>query len=542
MALGVGSADRVAILSSTRPEWTLADLAVLWTGAAVVPVYQSNSAEECAYVLRDSGARVVFCEDDEQLAKIAAVRDRLPALEYVVALTTTRDPAISLEELTRLGRGVDPEELEQRVAAIEPDDVCTIVYTSGTTGAPKGCLLTHGNVRANIEMIERRIHFGHGASSVYLWLPLAHVFARVVQFLAIDQGAQLAYWRGFPGRVLDDIADLQPTHLPSVPRLFEKIHAHAMREAGGTRTRTRMLAWALDVGRRYRLALEAGGVAGVGLGAKHLLADWLVLRKIRRPFGSRLRFAVTGAAPIDPEILRFFHAAGIHVLEGYGMTETTAVSTANSVEDYRFGTVGRPLPGCDLRVAPDGELLVRGPHVFAGYFGEPSRLDRDGWLPTGDLGSIDADGFVIITGRKKDLIITSSGKNVTPASIENALTRHRWISQAVVYGDRRPYLTALITLDPAETPALAARLEIAGGPAELSVHELVREEIQTAIDAVNSEFARPEQVKRFVILGRELSHAAGELTPTGKVKRSVVYDRYGHAVASMYDEDARRAA
>jgi long-chain acyl-CoA synthetase len=537
VALGIGADDRVAILSNTRAEWSLADLAALWTGAVTVPVYHSNSIEECAYVLQDSGARVVFCEDDEQLAKIEAVRERLPALEYVVALTETQAHAISLDELAALGGDVDPEEIDSRVAEVAPGDVCTIVYTSGTTGAPKGCLLTHANLVANIEMVKRRIHFGPGPNTIYLWLPLAHVLARMVQFLAIDQGAQIAYWRRDPQLILDDIADLQPTHLPSVPRLFEKIHGYATREAGASPVKARLLGWALNVGRRYQNALERGGVAGVWLGAQHLLADRLVLRKIRRPFGSQLKYAVTGAAPVDPEILRFFHAAGVYVLEGYGMTETTAVATVNTVDRYRFGTVGKPLPGSDVLIAEDGEIFIRGPHVFAGYFAEGTEPTADGWLPTGDLGRIDADGYLTIIGRKKDLIITSSGKNVTPASIEKALEQSRWISHAVVYGDRRPYLTALITLDPTQASALAETLGISNDPAALPTDERVREEIQRSVDAVNSRFARVEQIKRFVILTRDLSEAAGELTPTGKVKRAVVYDRYGHALASMYDRD-----
>ncbi|MDQ3933139.1 MAG: AMP-dependent synthetase/ligase [Actinomycetota bacterium] len=538
IALGVGADDRVAILSNTRAEWTVADLAVLFTGAAVVPVYQSNSAEETEHVLRDCGARVVFCEDDQQLEKIDAVRDRLPQLEHVLAFAGTPGRAMTLGELVALGELVDPQEIERHVAATRPGDACTIVYTSGTTGEPKGCVLTHANVRANIEMVERRIHFGSPPNTVYLWLPLAHVLARMVQFLALHQGAELAYWRRDPRKILDDLADLHPTHLPSVPRLFEKIHSFATRDVEGSRIKSRLLGWALDVGHSYQQALERGSVAGVRLGAAHLIADRLVLRKIRRPFGSRLKLAVTGAAPVDREILRFFHAAGVRVLEGYGMTETTAVATVNTVDDYRFGTVGKPLPGSAVGIAEDGEVLIRGPHVFAGYFGSGAEPTVDGWLETGDLGSIDEDGFLTITGRKKDLIITSSGKNVTPASIEKALEQSRWISHAIVYGDRRPYLTALITLDPAETPALAETLGITDDPATLPTNELARDEIQRAVDEANARFARIEQIKRFVILTRDLSEQAGELTPTGKVKRSAVYDRYGHALASMYDRDA----
>jgi long-chain acyl-CoA synthetase len=538
IALGVGPDDRVAILSDTRAEWTVADLAVLFTGATVVPVYHSNSAEETEHVLRDAGARAVFCEDDAQVEKIDAVRNRLPRLEHVISFAGSPGRAVTLGELAALGELVAPDEIDRRVAATRPGDACTIVYTSGTTGAPKGCVLTHSNVHANMNMIERRIHFGSGPNTDYLWLPLAPVLARMGQFLALNQGAQVAHWRRDPRKILDDVAALQPTHLPSVPRLFEKIHGVATRDVSGSPIKSRLLAWALAVGGRYQLALERGGVAGVRLGAQHLVADRLVLRKIRRPFGSRLKLAVTGAAPVDAEILRFFHAAGVRVLEGYGMTETTAVATVNTVDDYRFGTVGKPLPGSEVRIAEDGEVLIRGPHVFAGYFASGTEPTVDGWLHTGDLGKVDADGFLTITGRKKDLIITSSGKNVTPASIEKALEQSRWIAHAVVYGDRLPYLTALITLDPTEASALAETLGISDDPASLPANELVREEIQRAVDVANSRFAQVEQIKRFVILARDLSEEAGELTPTGKVKRAVVYDRYGHALASMYDRDA----
>ncbi len=522
--LGVEPGDRVAILSDTRVEWTLADLAALFAGAVVVPVYQTNSAGECEHVLADSGARVVFCEDDAQVEKIAPLLGRLPQLEHVITFGVRRSPAIELEDLARAGGAVPDGELDARADAVRPDDPCTIVYTSGTTGAPKGCVLTHANVRSNIDMIERRIRFDAEENVIYLWLPLAHVLARIVQLLALDQGATLAYWRRDTALLLDDVAELQPTHLPSVPRVFEKIYAAATAGASNSRPRRMLLDWAIGVGRRAQAARERARPLGVGLAAQHRLADRLVLRRIRRVFGDRLQFAVTGAAPVDPDILRFFHAAGVYVLEGYGMTETTAVAAVNTIDELRFGTVGRPLPGCSVRIAPDGELLVKGPHVFSGYHDAPDAtaevIDDDGWLATGDLARQDDDGYLTITGRKKDLIITSSGKNVTPASIENALQQQRWISHAVVYGDRRPYLTALIALEP-DAPASDPR---------------IREEIQRSVDEVNARFAAIEQVKRFALLDRDLSEEAGELTPTAKVKRQVVYERHRDRLDALYGE------
>ena len=539
IAVGVEPGDRVAILSATRREWTLADLAVLWAGAVAVPVYHTNSPDECRHVLQDSGARVVFCEDSEQLAKLAEVDEGLPQLQHIVNFTDSGEAALSLEELGRRGDEVEPGEVDARVSALSRDDAATIVYTSGTTGAPKGCVLTHGNIRSNIEMVERRVDFGDDPKVFYLWLPLAHVLARVVQYIAIHQGAELGYWRGDPKQLPDDVAELQPTHLPSVPRVFEKIYTAARSGAEESALKARLLDWAVGVGGRFRQAREDGQRIDPLLAAQHRLADRLVLRRIRGLFGSRLRLAVTGAAPVEPDILRFFHAAGVYVLEGYGMTEATAVATLNTVEEHRFGTVGRPVPGCEIRVAEDGELLIRGPNVFAGYFGheeDTAGVLVDGWLHTGDLGAIDADGYVTITGRKKEIIITSSGKNVTPASIENALKQCRWISQAVVYGDRRPYLTALITLDPAEAPALAGKLGVPDDLATMAVDERVRAEIRRAVDDVNSRFATIEQVKRFIVLERDLSEEEDELTPTAKVKRAVVYDRHGDRLGALYDE------
>jgi long-chain acyl-CoA synthetase len=535
--IGVEPGDRVAILSTTRAEWTLADLAILWSGGVVVPVYPTNSAAECEHVLRDSGARVVFCEDAEQLAKVRSVRDRLPALEWTVAFTV--NGAFGLDDLASRGERLADSRLRAKIRTKEPRETCTVVYTSGTTGAPKGCVLTEGNLRANLDMVQQRIAFGAGENTIYLWLPLAHVLGRMVQLLALDQGATLAYWSGDPARMLEDVAELQPTHFPSVPRVFEKVHTAAIAGAERSRLKRRVLPWAIEVGRRRQLARERRGRTPLRLTLPYALADALVLRRIRRLFGSQLEFAVTGAAPLDPEILRFFHAAGVYVLEGYGMTETTAVSTVNTIDEHRFGTVGRPLPGCEIRIAADGEVLVKGPHVFGGYFGragDEAEPITDGWLATGDLGSVDVDGFLTITGRKKDVIITSSGKNVTPASIEAALEQNRWISHAVVYGDRRPYLTALITLDPAEASALATELGISEDLAVLAGSGQVRARIQAAVDEANARFAPVEQVKRFAILDRDLSEATGELTPTAKVKRQVVYARHAPEFDRLYGQ------
>jgi long-chain acyl-CoA synthetase len=534
IATGIEPGDRVAILAQTRPEWTYADFGGLCAAATVVPVYQTNSPDECHYVLEHSDARLVFCEDQEQLAKIEQIRDRLPLLEHVVAFEGEGAGSISLEDLRARGRELADEQLDERVASISPDDTYTFVYTSGTTGPPKGCVLTHGNCRANVDQVQEAIDFGNDPV-FYVFLPLAHVLTRVVQMLAIDVGATLAYWQGDMKKVIEDVAATNPTHLPSVPRIFEKIYTTASSAEG---LKGQILERAVATGRRVREAEGRGEEPGAVLKVQYAVADKLALSKVRALFGTRMRLAISGAAPIDPEILRFFHAAGVKVLEGYGMTETSAVASVNSPEAFRFGTVGRPVPRCDVRIAEDGEVLMRGPNIFQGYYKNDQATAEalvDGWLHSGDLGEIDAEGYLTITGRKKDLIITSSGKNVTPSNIENSLKQSRWLSQAVVAGDRRSYLVALLTLDADEAPKLAERVGTDADPAELAKHPGARAEIQQIVDEVNSKFARIEQIKKFAILERDLSQEEGELTPTMKVKRNVVYERHSAVFDGLYD-------
>jgi long-chain acyl-CoA synthetase len=538
IALGIERGERVAILSNTRPEWTLADLGSLAAGATVAPIYQTNSPEECAYVLTHSEARLVFCEDADQLAKIAAIREQCPALEHVVAFDGRIDGSISLDELRALGSSVSETALERRTASVRPEEVATLVYTSGTTGPPKGCMLSHANLLATIDMYLLRIRFDE-THTVFMFLPLAHVLARMAQMASIEAGATIAYWERDPAKILDNLAETRPSHFPSVPRVFEKIYTAASSGLEDQRAVKRALVhWSLDSGRRARDAQRAGKKLGPLARRRYRLADRLVLSKVRALFGGRLQLALTGAAPIAPDVLEFFDSCGIPVLEGYGMTESCAASTLNTEDDRRFGTVGKPLPGTEVRIADDGEILMHGPHVFVGYFKDPeatsATMADGGWLRTGDLGRVDESGFVSITGRKKEIIITSSGKNITPTNIENSLKEHRWISEAVVYGDGRPYLVALITLDPDEAPALAARLGVEADPAAMAHEPLVQAEIQKAVDEVNSHVARIEQVKRFAILEAELSQAAGELTPTLKVKRNVVYDHYADTIDALY--------
>jgi long-chain acyl-CoA synthetase len=536
-ALGIAGGDRVAILAGTRPEWTLADFGALCAGAAVVPIYQTNSPEECLYVLAHSEAVLVFCENAAQLAKVEQVRDRCPALKHVVLFEGQADGALPLAALRDRGRAAGAQVAEQRLAAVAPDDPATLVYTSGTTGPPKGCVLTHANLLASVAMYEQRLDL-RGAV-VYLYLPLAHALARVTQLVTLDVGATLAFWGGDPKRIVAELAEVAPTHFPTVPRVLEKVHSGVLAtvEQHG-RLRRAVFQWGLEEGRRAAERRRAGLAAGRRGVARERVADRLVLSKVREVFGGRLHAGLTGAAPHGAELLEFFDACGVMVLEGYGMTETCAAATLNTERELRLGTVGRPLPGTEVATAEDGELLMRGPNVFAGYHRDPDAtravLDGGGWLHSGDLGAIDADGFVYITGRKKEIIITSSGKSISPENLESALRETRFISNAVVYGDRRPYLVALIALDADELPALAAEVGIAPDPAAMAADERVRAVIARDVDAVNRRFARIEQIKRFGILERDLSQAEGELTPTLKVKRAEVYGRYADRLERLY--------
>jgi long-chain acyl-CoA synthetase len=535
--LGVEKGDKVSILGNTRPEWTYLDFAALSVGAIVVPIYQTNSPEECQYVLENSDAKVVVVEDDEQLEKIREVRDRLPILEQVIRMTGDSDDAISLEELAARGEGVDGAEWEKRWRAVTPADVCTFIYTSGTTGPPKGCVITHGNYRAMLDMVNETSVI-EGEDVTYLYLPLAHSFALLIQLGSFDLGATLAYWERDPQKILPNLAELKPTYFPSVPRIFEKIYTAAtsgMEKEGGLKKA--IFNWAIRVGGRMREAERVGRAPGFLLRKQYEFADKRVLSKIRGLFGGQLRLAVSGAAPINPDILRFFDAAGVLVLEGWGMTETSTAATISSPDDFKIGTIGKPFPGCEVKIAEDGEILVKGPNVFQGYYKNEEATREtivDGWLHTGDLGSIDEDGFIKITGRKKDIIITAGGKNITPANLENEIKQHPLVSQCVVVGDRQPYLVALITLDPEEALAYAKEHGLPEDPEQLSTNPEIRRSIEDHIDAINEKFARVEQIKKIAILRRDLSQEGGELTPTLKVKRAVVAQKHAPEIEKLY--------
>jgi long-chain acyl-CoA synthetase len=483
IAAGIAPGDRVALLAETKPEWTQAGLAVVAAGAILVPIYPSSSVEEVSWILADSGARMAICGDGTQLAKVTV----LPV--------STVD--MSAGGLAALAADEGDAELDRRLAAIDPDDPSIIIYTSGTTGPPKGCVLTQRNWVALCE-INAQLPYIVPGDVVYLFLPLAHVFAQITQFACLHAGATLAYFSGDVRAIVPELSEVRPTFLPSVPRIFEKV---------------------------YTAVQEAPAVVVQGV------------------FGGRLRMALSGAAPIAVGVLEFFAESGVPVLEGYAMTESTGVGTVNTLAEHRLGSVGRAAPGTRIRIAEDGEVLMSGPHIFAGYwrnFEATTATLVDGWLHTGDLGVLDEDGYLTITGRKKDIIITSGGKNIAPANLENDLRQSRWISYAVVYGDRRPYPVALLTLDPEEILPWARAHGLPADLTALADHPDVLALVGEVVDAVNARYARALQIKRFAILDRDLSQETGELTPTLKVKRAVVHRNHGTLFDTLYEESDGR--
>ena len=527
--LGVEPGQRVCILADTCPEWTYASFAVSAAGAVVVPIYPTNSPKECQWVAGNSGAVVAICEDSAQIAKLEQVRAELPDLRHVVGFSDTE---ITLEGLRERGRKGDQAELARRAEGTDLDDPCVFIYTSGTTGPPKGCVLTHLNCASLGPMIHETDFIGDDEVS-YLFLPLAHVFAQTVQVGSFEVGATIVFFGGDTKAVIPELTETHPTYFPSVPRIFEKLYTLVTSQA-----EPGQIEGAVKVGLRVRELEEAGEQVSDDLGAAYEQADEALFSKVRAIFGGEVRRAVSGAAPIAPEILAFFLAAGVPVLEGYGLTETNGVGTVNRLEAQKVGTVGQPMPGVEIRVADDGEVLMRGPNVFREYWGNPEATaeakDPDGWFHTGDLGSLDEDGFLRITGRKKDIIITAGGKNLTPANIENDLKQSRWISQAIMHGDRRPFPTALITLDEEEILPWAEEQGLPASIAELAHEERVIELIQVELDRANANYAQVEQIKKFFILEQDLSQEAGELTPTLKVKRNVINERYAERFEQLY--------
>jgi long-chain acyl-CoA synthetase len=537
VAAGIAPGDRIGLMSRTRYEWTLFDYAIWAAGAVTVPIYETSSAEQVAWILADSGAVACVVETEGNETCVAGVRDRLPELTRV-----WRIEGGAVAELADLGTTVDAAEVERRRCALRADDLATIIYTSGTTGRPKGCMLTHRNMYADIANAVPVLPnlFNEGAATL-LFLPLAHAFARLIQIGVVHARATMAH-HSDTKTLLPALQSFRPTFILSVPRVFEKVYNGAAQKAEAE-GKGRIFAAAERTAIAYSEALSRPGGPRSGLRLRHKLFDLLVYRRLRNALGGRCQTAISGGAPLGERLGHFFRGIGITIQEGYGLTETSPAASANLINAIRIGTVGRPLPGVSIRIAEDGEILIKGDLVFRGYWNNPTATaevrDADGWFHTGDLGSLDGDGFLRITGRKKEIIVTAAGKNVAPAVLEDQIRAHPLISQAVVVGDRRPFIAALITIDEEAWPAWRAAH---GHPddatvADLREDEQLRAEVQRAVDEANKAVSRAEAIRVFRILPRDFTEAGGELTPSMKVRRGVVLKTYASEITAIYGAD-----
>ncbi len=546
VTLGRRPGDAVGILSTSRAEWVQADFAIFSAGCVTIPIYPTYPPDLIEYIVNDAGVKTLIVEDPTQLAKVLEVDKAMPGLEQVVIMQgyEGREPSprrFTWEALRRLGREKADSlkaELANRVDGIKRDDVATIVYTSGTTGPPKGVVQTHGNHLSALESAAQTTSIAEGDVHL-LFLPLAHSFARLESFIGVHRGLCTAFAESID-KLRENLPETQPHFICSVPRVFEKVYAGAMARAeGGSPVKRKIFNWALAVGKEVSRLKQANRPVPTALALKYKLAEKLVFSKMQAALGGRLRFAVSGGAPLSREIAEFFHAAGILILEGYGLTETCPVLTNNREDAYKFGSVGRPVPGVDVKIAADGEILGRGGNIAKGYFKKTEATREvfleDGWFATGDIGRFDEDGFLFITDRKKDLIVTAGGMNIAPQNIENLLKGDPFISQVMVHGDRRPYPVALITLNPEELAKFAREQGImAGDPSVLAKHPKVVERVQRTVDHKNSELQSYAKIKKFVILPEDFTVENGALTPTLKVKRKVISERHRPVLDALY--------
>ncbi|WP_031071904.1 AMP-dependent synthetase/ligase [Streptomyces sp. NRRL WC-3742] len=533
IASGIRPGDRVGIMSRTRYEWTLLDFAIWTAGAITVPVYETSSAEQVEWILGDSGAVAVITESDQHRKVVEDVRDRLPGLAQVWQIDQG-----AVAALAEAGREVADTTVTERRSVATADSVATIVYTSGTTGRPKGCQLTHGNFLAECGNVVERLAplFKTGESSVLLFLPLAHVFARIVEIAPAMAPIKLGHVSDIKD-ITNELATFRPTLILGVPRVFEKVFntARAKAQADG---KGKIFDKAADTAIAYSRALDAGG-AGLVLKLKHAVFDKLVYSKLRAALGGRATHAISGGAPLGERLGHFYRGIGFTVLEGYGLTETCAATAFNPADRPKIGTVGQPVPGASVRIAEDGEVFFKGPHVFTGYWNNPQATAdtlKDGWIATGDIGSLDRDGYLTITGRKKEIIVTAGGKNVAPAVIEDRIRAHALVGEVMVVGDRKPFIACLITVDPDFFPKWK---ELNGKPAGATVADL-REDpdllaaLQSAVDDGNAAVSHAEAVKKFRLLDTEFSEESGHLTPSLKLKRNVVLKDYAADIEAIY--------
>jgi long-chain acyl-CoA synthetase len=538
--LGVGPGDRVMVLCDTRPEWHMIDIAVLDLGAVNVPIYGTLTPEQVAYQVRDSGARVAVAEDAEQMAKFLEVRDRCPGLLSLLQLEGDRtEGVLDLDDLVSTSRDGAGERFWERATRIDEDDLATIVYTSGTTGEPKGVMLTHRNIVTNVREALGRVDLSPEELGLEC-LPLCHMIERVAGFMYMSLGASRAYCSVY--HVGGLMGEIRPAVFAAVPRLLEKVHAAVMAKANSSSAARRSLFhWALATGTEVARRRLARREISVGLAVKHRIADRLVLAKVRGALGGRMRAVFCGGAAVPMYVHEFFQAIGVPVQEAWGLTETSPIITMNgpSPETMRLGSVGRPLPSYEMRVAGDGELLARGPSVFQGYWKKPEQtaeiFDDEGFFHTGDIGTIDGDGFVFITDRKKDLIVTAGGKNIAPQPVESRLKQSVLVENAVLIGDGRPFVVALLAPDPEGVAAWAGENGMdASNLAAVLAHPDLEQRYAGVVEEVNAGLARFEQIKEFRVLPRAFTVDGGELTPTMKVKRRVVAETYADLIESMY--------
>ncbi len=532
---GIRPGDRVALMAENSPQWAAIDFAALCVGAALVPIYPTLLPEGAAYVARDSGSRILFVQGQARLDGLLAMRGQMPSVERLVAIDGDAGASAveKFEDFAARGNGVEAAWFEVQARQARPEDLATLIYTSGTTGDPKGVMLTHGNLVANV-LSGCSVLGLSGDFTALSFLPLSHSFERMVDYCYFYKGVTVAYAESVQ-TVAQNLLEVKPHVFVAVPRVYEKVMARVMENAtarGGLKSR--IFQWALGVGRESlprRLRHEE-------LGFKARIADRLVFSKIRERLGGRFAFAMSGGAPLGRDVAEFFWGAGIPIYEGYGLTETSPVLSVNTREAVRLGTVGPPLPDVRIRIAEDGEILAKGPNIMRGYFGKPEAtaevLDAEGWFHTGDIGHLDGDGFLVITDRKKELIVNAYGKNIAPAPIENSLKAGRFVAQAVVIGDRRQYLAALLVPDFEALAAWGATAGVSGSPAELVLDPRVRALFQKEIDAVNSHLARYEQLRVFELVPNEFTLEGGELTPTLKVKRRVILTKYRELIERLY--------
>ncbi len=542
LELGVHPGDRVAILSENRPEWAVADYACLAARCTDVPIYATLPARQIEYILRDSGAVAVLVSTEPQLAKIREIRDRLPALRHVIALDPPGADVTPYAQVLATGRGARDRHPSWRVRALEagPDDLATLIYTSGTTGDPKGVMLTHGNIASNVTTSVELFAFGD-RDECLSFLPLSHIFERMFgHYCMFHRGVVINYAGGID-TVPSDMQERRPTLMASVPRLYEKIYARVHDTArSASAPRRALFAWAKRTGEEWASRVLDRRPVPPTLALARRVADRLVFAKLRARTGGRIRFFISGGAPLSPDIARFFFAAGMPILEGYGLTETSPVMAVNTFEHLRLGTVGRPIPGVEVRTAPDGEIITRGPNVMRGYFNKPEAtaeaLDSEGWFHTGDIGLLDPDGFLRITDRKKDLIVTAGGKNIAPQPIENLAKTSKFVSNAVMLGDRRPFPIMLVVPNVEALRGWANHKGLPdGGDVEgLLARPEVQQKVEREVRKTLRDLAQFEMPKRLLLLPRDFSVDAGELTPTLKVRRRIVEQRHREAIEALY--------